>query len=127
VLTAFRRREDKPDPPDLDQKQAVDAFSLSCNGVGQPYFVTMDRSTRAVVLETESGRTLIGEIKSIAGSQMSFTVSYYSVDHYDLLWDEQSRALTWIGIPNNPTRPTKTQECTVTKVRSIMEFYPRLH
>jgi hypothetical protein len=126
VLAVFRRREDTADPPDLDRKQAVDAFSLRCIGDGSPYFVTMDRLTRAVVLEIKTGRTLVGEIKSIAGPQISFTVSWLSFDPGDGVWDEQSGKLTWIGVPNDPTRPTKIQECTVTKVRSIMEFYPNL-
>jgi hypothetical protein len=45
---------------------------------------------------------------------------------FDLVWDERKRLLTWIGVANNPARPTTTHECVVTKPRSIMESYPNL-
>jgi hypothetical protein len=45
---------------------------------------------------------------------------------FDLVWDERKRLLTWIGVADNPARPTTTHECVVTKPRSIMESYPNL-
>lgn len=122
VLSTFSR----PDKIDLDRRQPVDAYSLRCSGNTTNYFFTLDRATKTVVLETEAGRSLPGDIKSIAGPEIGFTVGYNPDDEFDLVWNEQSRSLTWVGIPNNPARPTKTQECIAIKARSIMELYGRL-
>ena len=123
MLSTFSR----PDKIDLDRRrQPVDAFSLRCRGNTVYYFITLDRSTKTVVLETEARRILPGDIKNIAGHDISFTVGHNPSEQFDLVWDEQSRSLTWIGIPNDPARPTKTQECTVMKARSVLELYGRL-
>ena len=118
-----------PDGIDLARRQPVDAFSLRCPGDTGPYFVTLDRSTKTVVMETLGmgmGRILAGDITSIAGHEVRFTLGFYNGEKFDSVWDEQSGVMTVIGIPNNPTRPTKTSECTVTKARSVMELYGRM-
>jgi hypothetical protein len=123
MLSAFYQ----PEQIDLNRRNPVDAFSLSCPGrTVQYYFITLDRSTKTVVLETEAHSIMPGTIKSIASHDISFTAGRGPSEQFDLLWDEQSRTLTWIGVPNDPTRPTKTQECTVRKPRSIMELYGEL-
>src|SRR6266850_8593757 len=86
------------------------------------YFITLDRSTKVVVLETEAHSIMPGNITSISDNEIRFAVGRNPSEQYDLLWDERSRSLTWIGVEGNPARPTKIQECIVTKPRSIMEF-----
>jgi hypothetical protein len=116
-----------PDKIDLNRRQPVDAFSLRCPGGGGFYFFTLDRSTKTVVMETQGAdRILTGDITSIAGHDISFTLGFYNGEKFDSVWDEQSGVMTVIGIPNDPTRPTKTYECTEMKARSVMELYGRL-
>jgi hypothetical protein len=112
---------------DRKRLDPVDAFSLSCPGNTVPYyFITLDRSTKVVVLETEAHSILPGNMTSISDNEIRFAVGRNPSEQYDLLWDERSRSLTSIGIPNDPTRPTKTRECIVTKARSILELYREL-
>ena len=112
------------DPKRLDP---VDAFSLSCPGnTVEYYFITLDRTTKVVVLETEGRRILPGNITGIDDGVVKFEIGRDPSEQYDLLWDERSRSLTWIGIANDPTRPTTVKECIVTKPRSIMEISAEL-
>lgn len=109
------------DPKRLDP---VDAFSLTCPGkFGGEYFVTLDRATKAVVLEKESASGYMsGNITSIDDGVIKFSLAYGS-EPFDLLWDERRRSLTWVGVENDQSRPTTVQECITTKPRSIMEIY----
>ncbi len=118
VLSSF---DQWPETTDLSRREPIDAFSLRCTGPSAYYFITLDRSTKAVVYQVVRGTGLSGEIKSISGHEIKFTLGFK--DQYELVWNEQKRELTWIGIPNNPARPTKTEECTAMKVQSIMELY----
>jgi hypothetical protein len=122
MLSAFGQAE-QFDPKRLDP---VDAFSLTCPGQYGPYFVTLDRATRIVVLETQSAaETMSGNITGTDDGSVRFAVVGRS-GQFDLVWDERKRLLTWIGVADNPARPTTTHECVVTKPRSIMESYPNL-
>ena len=117
---------DGPDGLASDRRQPIDAFSLRCPGGARPLFFTMDRSTKAVVLELESAMTMSGDIKSIAGPDISFTVGLGGKMLYDLVWHEQSRLLTGTVFPHDPTSPAISKECIVMKARSVMELYDRL-
>jgi hypothetical protein len=111
---------------DLERRQPVDAFSLRCPGPDVYYFFTLDRATKTVVMETGGGLIWSGDIKGIVGHELRFTLGFYNTNLFDSVWDEESRVLTTIGIPNDPARPTKTYECTVIKARSVLELYGRL-
>jgi hypothetical protein len=122
MLSAFWQPE-QFDPKRLDP---VDAFSLTCPGQYAPYFVTLDRSTRIVVLETQSAaETMSGNITEADDGSTRLAVAGRS-GQFDLVWDERKRLLTWIGVADNPARPTTSHECTVTRPRSIMETYANL-
>src|SRR5258708_38251094 len=122
VLSMFSQPQ-QFDPKRLDP---VDAFSLTCPGNTGKYFVTLDRATKTVVLETEHASGILpGNITGIDDGVIRLTIARGS-EQYDLLRDERSRSLTWVGVANNPARPTKAHECVVTKPRSIMEFYGEL-
>jgi hypothetical protein len=114
----------QPEQFDPKRRDPVDAFSLSCPGNTGLYFVTLDRATKTVVVENEHGAGgFSGNIADINDGVIKFTFGPGPSDQHDALWDERSRSLTLIGVAGNPTRPTKVQECTVTKPRSIMEGY----
>jgi hypothetical protein len=116
-----------PEPFDPKRLDPVDAFSLSCPGnTVKYYFITLDRATKVVVLETEAHTILPGNIAGADDGIIRFTIGRNSSERYDLLWDERSRSLTWIGVEGDPGRPTKIQECIVTKPRSIMEIYEEM-
>jgi hypothetical protein len=116
----------QPEQSDPKRRDAVDAFSLTCPGNTGKYFVTLDRATKAVVLETEHASGILpGNITGIDDGVIRFTIAR-GPEQYDLLWDERSRSLTWVAVANNPARPTKVHECIVTTPRSIMEFYGEL-
>lgn len=124
VLSSFYQSE----PFDPKRRDPVDAFSLTCPGkTDGNYFVTLDRATKSVVLETEhASGSLSGNIASIDDGVIRFAVGRGASYQFDLLWDERKRLLTWIGVPDNPGRPTTVHECIVTKPRSIIEVYPGL-
>lgn len=104
----------------------VEPFSLTCPGQYGPYFVTLDRSTKMIVLETQAAaETMSGNITGADDSSIKFTVVGRS-GQFDLAWDEGKRLLTWIGVVDNPARPTTSHECTVTTPRSIIETYTNL-
>ncbi|WP_143199843.1 hypothetical protein [Bradyrhizobium sp. NAS80.1] len=122
MLSVFRQPE-QFDPKRLDP---VDTFSLACPGQYSPYFVTLDRSTRIVVLETQSAAEIMsGNITGADDDSIRFTVAGRS-GQFDLVWNDRKRLLTWIGVADNPARPTTSHECTVTTPRSIMETYANL-
>jgi len=122
MLSAFRQ----PEQFDLKRLDPIDAFSLTCPGQYGPYFVTLDRSTKTVVVETQSETEIMsGNITAADDGSIRFAVAGRS-GQFDLRWDERKQMLTWIGVPDNPSRPTTSHECTVTAPRSIMESYAQL-
>jgi hypothetical protein len=122
MLSSFWQLE-KFDPKRLDP---VDAFSLTCPGQYGPYFVTLDRATRIVVLETQAAAEIMsGNITGADDGAIRFSVAGRS-GQFDLVWDEPKRLLTWLGVADNPARRTTSHDCIVTKPRSIMESYAQL-
>lgn len=114
----------QPEQFDPKRRDPVDAFSLSCPGNTGPYFITLDRVTKTVVVESEhfSGG-YSGNVTSVQDGIIKFTFGRGPSDPHDALWDEPNRSLTFVGIPGNSSRPTKIQKCTVTKPRSILDGY----
>jgi hypothetical protein len=111
-----------PDKMELDRRTPVDAFSIRCHGSFLDFFITMDRSTKAVVMETEgAGEIFSGDVKSIADHKISFTIGAVGGVLASGVWDEQTQELTGYG-----DQPTKPRQCAATKARSIMELYERL-
>lgn len=122
MLSAFRQ----PEQFDLKRLDSINAFSITCPGQYSPYFVTLDRSTKTVVLETQAADEIMsGNITAADDGSIIFGVAGRS-GQFDLMWDERKKMLTWIGVPDVPSRPTTSHECTVTAPRSIMETYAQL-
>jgi hypothetical protein len=120
MLSTFYQPE-QFDPKRLDP---VDAFSLTCPGNTGPFFITLDRATKIVVVETEHASGILsGNITGIDNGVIKLTFGRGPSDPHDALWDERSRSLTLIGVPDDAARPTKVQQCIVTKPRSIMVNY----
>ena len=83
MLSTFSQPE-QFDPKRLDP---VDAFSLTCPGNTGPYFITLDRATKIVVVETEHASSILsGNITGIDDGVMKFAIARGS-EQYDLLWD----------------------------------------
>lgn len=102
-------------------RDPVDAFSITCKGDYGPFFVTMDRITKAVMVENPvASRSWEGQITSFDDGVIKFWFEYQQ--HF-LSWDERTRTLTFLGDANSPANPNRVQECTVTRPRSILEFY----
>lgn len=111
------------DGSETKRRDPVDAFSLTCPAktVGS-YFITMDRATKSIVMELEHfAGVLSGNITSMDDGVIKFTFGRGPSDSHDAEWDERKKSLTFIGIENDPSRPTMVQECNVTKLRSIIE------
>lgn len=114
----------QPEQFDPKRRDPVDAFSLSCRGNTGLYFITLDRVTKSVVVETEHFASVIaGDITGMDDGVIKFRFGSGPSDPHDALWDERNRSLTFIGIAGDSSRPTTVHECTVTKPRSIMERY----
>jgi hypothetical protein len=120
MLSTFRPPE-QFDPKRLDP---VDAFSLTCPGNTGPFFITLDRVTKTVVVEAEhASRIFPGSITGIDDGVIKFTYGMSPLDPHDVLWDERTQSLTLVGVGSDPTKSTQVKQCAVTKPRSIMAYY----
>lgn len=118
MLSAFWQSE----PFDPKRRNAVDAFSLTCQGDTGLFFITLDRVTKSVVVEAEGGSSsFAGNITGIDDGVIKFT--YGMGRSHDARWDERSQSLTFIDFPDDPARSPRMKRCTVTKPRSILEAY----
>jgi hypothetical protein len=123
VLSMFYKGEQF----DPKRRDPVDAFSLSCPGNYGLFFITMDHVTKSVVVEwEESSGVSSGDITGESDGIIKFSFGPGPSDQHDALWDEGKRSLTFLGKADNPARPTRVKECTVTELRSIMELYDHM-
>jgi hypothetical protein len=114
----------QPEQFDPKRRDPIDAFSLSCPGNTGPFFITMDRVTKTVVVENEhSSGGSSGNITSMKDGVIKFTFGPGPTSQTEAVWDEGIRSLTLIFATGDPVRPNRVFECTVTKPRSIMEGY----
>ncbi len=91
-------------------------FAIRCIDVGDmAYFVTFNMDTGKVVFKSAGGNFLDGTITASEAGRIAFTLDRgSSPPNSELVWDEPSSTLTWIGAPNNPERRTVTSTCTTT-------------
>jgi hypothetical protein len=105
---------------DPKPREAVDAFSLTCPGQIKPFFITLDRVTKSVIMETEGSMLLSGNITSIDDGVIRFTFPSAQID---VLWDERTLSLTAARISGDVAGPATVTKCAVIKPRSIMVYY----
>jgi hypothetical protein len=123
VLSMFYKDEQF----DPKRRDPVDAFSLSCPGNTGLFFITMDRVTKSVVVETEHFSGVIsGDITGVSDGIIKFSYGRGPSDQHDALWDGERKSLTFIGVEDNPARPSQVKQCTVTGPRSILVYYDEL-
>jgi hypothetical protein len=98
------------------QPASARPVTLRCIDVGDlPYFVTFDMDTRKVMFKSAGGNLLEGTITASEPGRIAFTLDRgSSPPDSNLVWDEASTTLTWIGAPNNPERRAVTSPCTTT-------------
>ena len=114
----------QPEQFDPKRRDPVDALSLTCPGNTGPFFITLDRATKTVVVETEHASGILsGNITGIDDGVIKLTFGRGPSDPHHALWDEQTRSLTLVGVAGEPTRPTEVKQCTVTKPRSVLVNY----
>lgn len=114
----------QPEPFDPKRRDPVDAFSLTCPGNTGPFFITMDRVTKTVVVEYEhSSGGSSGDITSLKDGVITFNFGRDRTKPTEAVWDEGMRSLTLMAATGDPAKPDKVLECTATKPRSIMEGY----
>jgi hypothetical protein len=96
------------------QPASAASFALRCIDVGDmAYFVTFDMDTKKVVFKSAGGNFLQGYITGSESGRIAFTLNRgSSPPDSELVWDEASATLTWIGAPNNPERRTVRSTCT---------------
>ena len=102
--------------------EPVEPYSLSCTDLNQPYFFTLDRQSKKVVMEGLYGATVFsGSIENVNGRRTAFSVGK-GPSVFALVWDEEAGTITWQGVPNDKSRPTKVNQCTRVKARSILDI-----
>ena len=101
-------------------------FSLRCAPLNfLTAFFTMDRETRKVVMfSLEGGSVYPGEIQSASEHHIEFSVGI--APKFDLVWDSSAGTVTWKGVPNDSSRPTKVHQCTQVQAGSVLMLYERL-
>jgi hypothetical protein len=77
-----------------------------------------------VMFSLEGGSVYPGEIQSASEHRIEFSVGWDR--KFDLVWDSQDRTVTWKGVPNDSSRPTKVHQCTQVEAGSILMLYERL-
>jgi len=95
---------------------SAQSFAIRCidRMIDMPYFLTFYADTGKVVFKGTGGSFLPGTITASEPGRTAFTLSRgNNPPDFDLVWDEASATLTWIGIPNNPERRTVTSTCTI--------------
>ena len=96
---------------------AAGSFALRCidRTNDMPYFLTFDADTGKVAFKGTGSSFLPGHITASELGRTAFTLSRgNNPPDFDLVWDEASATLTWVGIPNNPERRTVESTCTTT-------------
>jgi hypothetical protein len=98
------------------QPASAGPVTLRCIDVGDlPYFVTFDTDTKKVVFKSAGGNIIEGYVTASEAGRIAFTLDRgSSPPNSQLIWDEASSTLTWIGAPNNPERRTAKNACTTT-------------
>lgn len=79
--------------------------SLQCPDRSEmTYFFTFDLDTGKAVVKSAGGNLLDGTITASDPGRIAFTLSRGDPPDFDLVWDESTRTLAWIAIPNIPER-----------------------
>jgi hypothetical protein len=94
---------------------SAESFALRCidRTNDMPYFLTFDADTGKVAFKGTGSSFLPGHITASEPGRTAFTLSRgNNPPDFDLVWDEASATLTWVGIPNNPERRTVESTCT---------------
>jgi hypothetical protein len=68
------------------------------------YFLTFDMDTRKAVFKSAGGNLIDGTITASEPGRIAFTLSRGDPPDFDLVWDEATKTLTWIAVPNIPER-----------------------
>jgi hypothetical protein len=100
-------------------------FSIKCEQTGW-HFMTFDTQEGKVVYETASGRALKGHIAATTEGEIRFDLLQMGSPKFDLIWKRAEGVLTWIGLPNDATRPTVTLNCIRTELRPILSMYDNI-
>lgn len=100
-------------------------FSIRCI-LTQPFFVTFDLSSKRVVYESEAGTALKGHVNSATDGEIRFDLLRVGSPKFELVWSQRESRLTSLGLPNDPSRPTQSVDCTKMDPRPILSIYDRI-
>jgi hypothetical protein len=100
----------------------AEQFSVQCPFQGY-YHVTVDTVTGRVVYESPAGSALRGRVDKTIGMAIHFRIlKTGNADFEGVLATERER-ITWIGIPGDPTRLGRSDECRRVELRPILSKY----
>lgn len=114
--------------PTTNPAASTRPFSLRCvSEHGMPYFFTLDRETKKVVVESpHGGRLTPGEIQNASEHRIEFSLAGRGSPDFEVVWDSLDGTVTLKGLPGDRSRPTKVDQCIEIKARSIVTLYDRL-
>ena len=93
-------------------------FSVKCmdDQLGRPYYLTLDPEKKAAHFRSAMGTPIWGSITSSEGGRISIVLPRgNNPPDYDLVWEQASLTLTWIGVPNDPTRRMVESRCELSE------------
>lgn len=102
-----------------------ESFSIKCEYQGL-YYVTFDTASSNVVFESPAGTKMKGRIDKLTSETISFHLLLPGAENFDLILEGERRRLIWLGIPNNPARLTKTNECSESPLRPVLSTIDRI-
>jgi hypothetical protein len=103
----------------------AEQFSITCEQAGW-HFMTFDTRERKVVYETPARRALKGQITAESDNEIRFSLLQMGSPNFDVIWNRADGILTWIGLPNDPSRPTATIDCSKTELRPVLRKYDNI-
>jgi hypothetical protein len=94
---------------------SAQSFAIRCidRMIDMPYFLTFYADTGKVVFKGTMGSFLEGTVTASGPDRTTFMLSRSNnPPDFELVWDQASSTLTWVGIPDDPQRPTVKSTCT---------------
>ena len=100
----------------------VQPTSFRCSGRAAYTYVTFDRLTKKVLMEIQQGSSFPGEIETIEGHRVTFSIHVGSTLRRGYVWDDEAKTLTW---PLAGAASPDIYPCTEIKVRTLLDAYGR--
>jgi hypothetical protein len=104
----------------------AEKFSIKCVFLYE-YYVSFDTEVRRAVYEnTLTGSTMKGTIGFIRDNEIAFDLLIAAKPKFELVWNETTKKLTWLGIKGDESRQGQTNDCVRAALRPLLSDYKNI-